>query len=178
MIWMGAIMSASGFTWCLLILLSMIGTVVPLDSKDQSHIVYLVTPEMFKAAVELGYLVIIGPILGSGLAITLDSWAHFYRRRTWGSGALAGYNTFAQVYNTYNAVSAIPSIIKDLGGFFGGNKSSSKSDSDGASGVAILIVVGLVALALLGGILITRAIILSTARNSALKQYAEMERLK
>ena len=170
--WMGAIMSACGFTWCFLVIIAVGGSAIPYDSHDPKHIVYAVSPEMLRAIFELGYLIIIGPILGSGLAITVDSWAHFYRKRTFGSGALATYNTAAQMYNMYEAASAVPAILKDLGGLFAGKSSdSSSSDGEGGlSGILILIVVLVVICALVGGILLTRAIIISTARKSSVER--------
>ncbi len=167
--WMGAIMSACGFTWCFLILLALLGTVVPYGSDADGASAFVVSPLMLKAVVELGYAVIILPIIGSGFAITIDSWAHFYRRRSFGSGAIAGYNTAAQIYNTYEAVSMLPGVLKDLYGMFVGGDSSdsSSSDSGGLKGFAIFVVIMLVVAALVGGILLTRGIIMATAKNNS-----------
>lgn len=151
--WMGAIMSACGFTWVYLIILALIaGAAGWLDDR------------YVEAMLSLGYLVIIGPILGSGLAITLDSWAYFWRKKSLGSGAVAGWNTFAQAYNTYQAVSAIPEALGSVFDAFGGKGSRSKSDGKSAMAmIAILLVV----LALVGGVLTTSAIIRATARKHA-----------
>ncbi|MEN9557806.1 MAG: hypothetical protein RL141_175 [Candidatus Parcubacteria bacterium] len=161
--WMAAIMSACGFTWCYLILLASIGTAVPLESEDGGQTAYLVTPEILEMSIKLGYSIIILPILGSGFAITLASWARFYRNRSIGNGAVAGYNTLAMAYDTMNAVHLLPEFVESLTGFF---KGAGKGSDDKKSG-AILIVVLLVVLAMIGGILTTRAIILSTARRVA-----------
>ena len=32
---------------------------------------------------------------------------------------MAGYNTFANVYNVYNASRAVPMVLRDLGKLFG-----------------------------------------------------------
>lgn len=156
--WMGAVMSAAGFTWCYLVVLAVVGAVVPVDSAEDGSTITLLTATQADALINLGYVVVIGPILGSGLAITLDSWAYFYRQRTIGAGIGAGYNTFAQVYNTYNAVSLLPDVLGDLGGFF---------DSKDGKGKGGAIVILLVVLSLIGGILTTSAIIRSTARRHA-----------
>jgi hypothetical protein len=155
MSWMGAIMAASGFTWCYLIILAVI--IYMTGYLDEQYV---------EAMLALGYLVIILPVLGSGLAITVDSWGYFWRRRTFGSGAVAGYNTFAQVYNTYQAARAIPEAFGKVFDVFGGSskRRSSSSKNDGA---AALLVIALVVVALLGGILTAAAIIRSTARRHA-----------
>lgn len=146
--WMGAIMSACGFTWCFLI-----AEAVLVWKLDYLSIEYV------QAMLSLGYLVIILPILGSGLALTMDSWAYFWRRRNFRSGAVAGWNSFAQVYNTYQAVSAIPDALDHVIHVF----SKKDSDSDSKSVLVILLVV----VAILGGVLTTTLIIRATARSHA-----------
>lgn len=159
--WMGAIMSASGFTWCYTLLGGFVGTLVHHKNDAGVSVPYL-SPEAFQAMMSLGYLVVILPILGSGLAIMLHSWGVFWRRRTFVDGAVAGYNTFAEVHNIYSAATHIPGAVRNVGGFFGG--SSSSSDDDGPVGLLVLA-------ALIGGILTTRAIIRSTARSTASTRY-------
>lgn len=168
--WMGAIMAACGFTWCIVVVLAMglsSFSYHPDDANPQLA-VPLITPEMARAIIELGLVAIIVPILGSGLAITIDTWARFYRDRTFGNGALAVYNTSAQMYNMYEAATVLPSVLGDLKGFFGGGSSSSSSSSSSDSSTkGIIIVVLIVLCSLVGGILITRAIIMATARSAA-----------
>lgn len=154
MAWMGAIMSASGFTWCLLVLIGL----------GVNAAGYLPAPYL-QGFYELGYVIIIFPILGSGLAITIDAWMHFWRRRTLGGGAVVTYDTFAQIYNTYQAVEALPGIFGHLGDlFFGGD-----SDDD-AQGKLLGLVVLLVVLAAAGGIFLTAMIIRTTAQSRAVEQ--------
>jgi hypothetical protein len=154
--WMAAIMSASGFTWCYMVIAALLGTVIPVkDSHGEYH--PLLTPEMLKAFCDLGYLVVVLPILGSGLAITIHSWGVFWRRRNFSSGATAGWNTFAQVYNFYGAARHIPEAGIGVKDFFGG-----KSD-DKSKAIVALLVVG----AVIGGILTTWAIIRSVAKSTA-----------
>ena len=68
---------------------------------------------------------------------------------------MAGWNTFAQAYNTYNAVqnfgAAFANVSDSLGSLFSGD-----SDGDDASTMRVLV---LVAIALLGGVLTTAAIV-------------------
>lgn len=157
--WMGAVMSASGFTWCYTLLACVLGGGVT-HTVDGKVVPYL-SPEQVSAVAGLGYLMVIVPILGSGLAITLHSWGVFWRRRSLGSGALAGWNTFAQASNVYHAVQDIPRVWDALGEFFG---SKSKGSSD-KNGTVIVVVIAL--FALLAGVLTTYSILTSTARSTA-----------
>lgn len=163
--WMGAIMSASGFTWCYLVIMGFAAAYIPCVKDDHGVYVTLLNPPQLQVFFDLGYLVIIGPILGSGLAIMLNSWGYFWRKRTFGSGAVAGYNTFANVYNYYNAARYVPTALDNVLDFFGGSsKSSSSSSSNDGKGKLILI---MVVVAAIGGILTTYIIVRTTARNTA-----------
>lgn len=158
--WCGAIMSASGFTWCYLVILGVLGSIIPY-TNDEGVTAPLLSGESAQAFADLGYLLVIFPIIGSGLALTVHSWGVFWRQRNFRSGAVAGWNSFAQVYNMVEAFSYVPGATRRLGGFFGGSDRDSKNDGKGT------IVLLLVALAAVGGILTTRAIIRSTARSTA-----------
>lgn len=165
--WMGAIMAACGFTWVILIGLGYIGTKIPYQQATAEHpTIYLLSAERYLVALELGYVAIIVPVLGSGLALTLNSWAYFWRRRSFGSGAAAAYNTYAMFHNTYHAVQLLPGIFRHLGGVFGGSGSSKSSSSNDGKGFLLVIVVGLVIASIIGGILLTRAILLASARKA------------
>jgi hypothetical protein len=146
MAWMGAIMSASGFTWCYLLLLALV-----------AYWAEWLTTDQVGAMINLGYVLLIPGILFSGLMITVDSWAQAYRRRTLGSFGTAAYNTFAQIHNTYNAISGMGQAFRGLTAFFQGSGDSRRKDSDNSG--AVLLVILLVLLALFGGILTTAAII-------------------
>src|SRR2546421_7970171 len=61
MAWMGAIMSASGFSWCYLFLLVLGG-----------HALGWLPDDATNAAISLGYILLIPGILFSGLMIMLD----------------------------------------------------------------------------------------------------------
>jgi hypothetical protein len=161
MAWMGAVMSASGFTWCYLLLLAFL-----------AYKAEWLTEYQIEAMINLGYILLIPGILFSGLMITVDSWARAYRQRTLLNIGTAAYNTFAQIHNTYNAISGFGEAFRGLAAFFGGggdSKSDSKSDSGG-----IVLVVLLVLLALLGGVLTTAAIIRRVAGSGP--TLAELDR--
>lgn len=164
MSWMVAIMAACGFTWCYL---AVIALVAGPDGFNR------LPPRYVEAMFSLGYLTIIGPVIGSGIAITLQSWAHFWRARTFGSGAVAGYNTFAQVYNIYEAAHYVPTAwdtCREV--FFPSKKSSSSSSSDddnGFAGLAILLAV----LAVLAGVVTAAVIIRTVAERTAANRKLE-----
>jgi len=139
--WAGAIMSALGFTWCYLTLLAVLGTGLGFWSADVAN-----------AALSLGYIIIVLGVLSSGAVIMLDSWSNAYRHRTLGNVGVAGYNTFAELYNGYNAISGVPAAFKAVLGFFRGEN---RDRSVGLSGL----VIGLVLVVLLGGVLTTWMII-------------------
>ena len=118
--WMGAIMAAAGFTWCYLVIIGLLGTAIPFE-HDNGTTAPLLTAVQVQAFGDLGYMVIILPILGSGLAITIQAWSVAWRRRTFGSAAVAGYDTFAMVYNVTSAISTMPKATGRLGDFFFGD---------------------------------------------------------
>lgn len=163
MVWMGAIMAASGFTWCILILLSL-GAV---------GLGYL--PMHYGAlAMKLGYVLIIPGILFSGLMITIDSWARAFREGGVLNYGVATYNTFAQVHNTMSAMSTFGDALSDVVSGF-------KIDLDGEDGLKlalVLAVVAIVALSVVAGILLTVLIIKRTAANDRLLSLGEMQRAR
>lgn len=148
--WSGAIMSACGFTWCYLVIATLVAQATEYLKPDDALMVF-----------KLGYLVIILPVLGSGLAIWAESVATAWRERTLRSVGFAGYNTFAQFYNTYQAMKAVPEIFGDVTEFF------SNSSSDEARANIAKVVLMMAALAVLGGIITTASIIRLSARSSA-----------
>ena len=140
--WCGLVMSACGFTWVYLSILTMIAVAAQ-----------WLTPEWGVVMFKLGYLIIILPILGSGFGIWAHSIAHAYRRRSFGSVAIAGWNTYAQFRNTWEAASHAPSFMRDvMDAFVSKDRRSSKD------GAAAMLAVLLVILAVAGGAMTTGAI--------------------
>jgi len=160
MSWMGAIMGAVGFTWCYLVLLAFLAGP---DCFNKLPVEYV--EKMFS----LGYLIIIFPAIGSGLAITLDSWAYFWRRRTLANGAIAGFNTLADVYNIYSAVRYVPSAWGDAKDLFKGGDSD---DDDPFALIAILLALAAVFAGILTAAVIIRTVASNAGRNRAF-QYAK-----
>lgn len=152
--WMGAIMAACGFTWCISLVECFIAS--QCHHMVNGHSVPYLTPVQVMAVASAGYLVIIGPVLGSGLAITIHSWVVFARRRSFANAAIAGYNAWADLYNTIEAFHDVPLAWKGV------SKGWNSSDSDGKGTILLLVV-----FAALAGILLTYTIITVTARNTA-----------
>jgi hypothetical protein len=154
MAWAGAVMSASGFSWCYLIIL--VAAAHGLDWLDAEHLAL---------ALRIGYILLIPGVLVSGLMITLDSWARAYRTRRIADIGVAAWNTYAQIHNTFHAIrdldTAFGSVVDALGS--GGSSSGKKKD-----GAALVLVFVIVIVALLSGVLTTMVIVSRVAGNNDL----------
>lgn len=127
--WCTAIMGICGLTYCYLIPVTFLASV------------FHILPQAYAmGAFELGYLIIILPVLGTGLAMWLESVQVFYRERDFTSGAVATYNTYAQFHNMYCAAEAIPSIFSDLGSLV--NKTDGDNNALALMVIIVLIVLG------------------------------------
>lgn len=142
--WCGAIQSAVGFTFVYAILVAYIAVSTG-----------YFPPQLMGVMLNLIYLLIIIPLIGSGIFITIQSWINFAREKSLMNLGVAGWNTFAQAYNTYNAIQsfgpALDSVQEGLGGLFG----DGDSDSDSSTYRVIL----LAAIVLLAGVLTTTVVI-------------------
>src|SRR5262245_62318325 len=148
MCWMGAVMSACGFTWCYLVFLAL-----------TAHYFEWLSDDDVRMALNLGYILLMPFMLFAGYAITLDSWAQAYRHGGFLNYGMAAWNTYASIHNTYSAWRNLGGAFGSLGEFIRSRRS--RDDSDGPSPVILVIL--LVALALVGGILTTMVIIRRTA---------------
>lgn len=160
--WCAAIMSGCGFSWCYLFVLAFLAGTIPYHGHP------LLAAKYVQGMLELGYVVIILPIVGSGLGITISSWRDFARRRDLLSGGVAAYNTYAQIHNVVSMIQVMPGILGDLGKLF-------DDDSDNKS---IMLMIFLVVLALIGGFMTTFAIVKHTAYNHRLLVNAELAEAK
>jgi hypothetical protein len=150
LVWCGAIMSASGFTWCYGILLAFIGQWIG-----------KLTPEQVEGLLNATYLFVIIPIIGSGLIIWLNSVYVAYKRRSLLNIGVAGWNTFAQIYNLVSAFKNVPQAFSFL----------TKLKSTDKKGYGLIILLGI--FALIGGMLTTMVIIRKTAKSTVQDIYAE-----
>jgi hypothetical protein len=139
-----AIMSGAGFTWCYLIIAMLIASY------------FNVLPAKYIEAMgSLGYLIIVFPILGAGLAITINSWAYAIKNRSFTSFGVGAYNTFAQTYNMFSALNAIPNAIGNvMETLFSGHDSD-----DNGKGLLGLIVIAIVIVVTVLGALTTITIV-------------------
>ena len=152
MCWVGAVMSASGFTWCYLSFLAL-----------TAHRFQWLTDDQVQAALDLGYVLLLPFVLFGGYAITLDSWAQAFRRGGILNYGAAAWNTYATIHNTYSAWRNLGGAFSSLGNFFSARRRERDRDSSG--GVVVLL---LVAFALLAGVLTTAVIIRRVAATDAL----------
>ena len=162
MSWMGATMAAVGFTWCYMVIIGYGAATIPFTDEETGVSAPMLTMEEVTVFFDLAYLIIIFPAVGSGTAIMTHSWGVFWRRKSLGSGVTAGWNTYANLHNFYQATQHVPVALGRVGNFFSGSSSSS-SNRDGKG----LIIIVLVAIAVFGGILTTWWIIRSVARSTA-----------
>jgi hypothetical protein len=152
MSWMGAIMSASGFTWCYLVILLFGGYHAQSGFIQPGH-PPLLTEHDVEAGFSIGYLILIPGILFSGMMIWLNSLMNAWRQRNLSSMGIAAWNTYAQIHNTYSAFSGISGALKSIKGSFGGR------DSRDGGGLALVLIIVLVVFALFGGVFTTWGII-------------------
>jgi len=153
--WMGGTMSACGFTWCYMVILGFICINITTTDEATKATTVLLDPKTLQAFADLGYIVIILPILGSGLAITIHSWRALARRRSGTDMLITGWNTFAQINNMMSAARHLPGAFDRTGDFFSGDNSNGKDK----------LVLILVAVAVFGGILTTYGIVQSVRKS-------------
>lgn len=155
--WMAGIMAAVGFSWCWLVVVAFLAGP---DGFNKLPMPYV------QGMFSLGYLAIIIPCIGSGTALTINAWARYWRSRNFGDGAIAVWNTGADLYNVYGAVRYAPSAWEHVADMFKGGGSSSSSDDDEGGGLAVL-AVGLAVFALLAGVITTIIIVKTVASRRA-----------
>lgn len=152
--WSVAIMASIGFT----MVLTLFNLFVALSQ-------HWITPEMAARGEALAFSLIAIPILGTGLVITLDAWAAYRRSRSLADLAVAGYDTWAQVHNTYVVVQHLGGAMRSAGGLFEGSSGGGDADLDGEGTVALVVIL-LVLAAVIGGALITWGIV-KVARDAS-----------
>lgn len=113
------------------------------------------TALLWEWSMSLWYIGIIVPALGTGYILTVHSWMVAYRERNLASMGGAAWNTFASAYNTYNAIQGMGQAFGSVGEMFG---SLAEGGDNPQAKVAIFAII-LVVLALISGVVITRALI-------------------
>jgi hypothetical protein len=151
MCWCGAVLSASGFTWCYLIFLAL-----------TAHYFQLISEDDVRVALDLGYVLLLPFILFAGYAVTLDSWAQAFRRGGLLNYGMAAWNTYASIHNTFSAWRNLGGAFSSIGNAFSSRRRDRNNDN------SLIIVILLVAFALLAGILTTAVIIRRMAASEPL----------
>lgn len=150
----GLVMSAAGFTWVYTFILGYLA--VFLGYLDSEYMV---------AMQDLTFALIIIPVVVSGIPIWFASVVRAAQTRSFGSIALASWNTFAQIANIVSLFRHLPDALGNAGSVLLPKKS-------GRDSYQSLIVVLLVAIALLGGILTTSAIFQQARKQRIVRAYA------
>jgi hypothetical protein len=129
MAWMGAIMSASGFTYCYLMFFAFGAYYLQAFGFGEAQL---------KLTMEIGFVVLVPGILFSGFAITLDSWHRAFREGGFLNYGTAVYNTWAQYHNTMSAVNGFGDALSDI---FKNLKGGDDDNGSAALGIFCLIIV-------------------------------------
>lgn len=142
-----AVNSAIGFSSVL-----MIGLAFPASHfMDPTQAHKLITWMM-----ALWYVLVIIPILGTGLVITLHSWMQFLRTKSWSDLAASSWNTYATLHNLYDASQSLGPAMDTVGEMFTALVKGGDDEEDSA---LARLAIALVFLALVGGVLLTVMII-------------------
>lgn len=150
LVWCGAVQSAIGFSSVFLF---------PLVFMANAAFPQYFTDEYVKAAVNLWYITVIFPALGSGLTITIESWIAAYRDHSLMNIGRAAYNTLAQAHNTINAIESVGPAFRAVADVFSSALSGRGSAKDKAATIGLLIAMLLVVTALAAGIILTATLI-------------------
>jgi hypothetical protein len=145
-VWCTAIQSALGFSSVAFLFLIYLA---------HDYVPRFFTDVYFKGALNLWHLTIFFPIIGAGLSVTIESWVAVYRDASLLRLSNAAWNTFAQVRNTASAIENMGDALSSAGDPFKSTGDAGDDDRD----VGLAILASLVSLALLGGSLVTAAII-------------------
>ena len=117
--WCGVIMSVAGFFMVFVVMLTMImNDIHAFEWLAQNVFKMTLEPGDVEALVQsifdLSYLGLVFPVIGTGLAITVNSWVVAVARRDPVSIGIAVYNTFAQAHNIVSAFRYVPQATKSL----------------------------------------------------------------
>lgn len=141
-VWSGAVQSAIGFSALLLLLLGVIMSALG-----------VLPASMMSGMASLWYLLVIIPVLLTGWVITVHSWISLARDRSLINLAATGWNTYASISNTYGAVQGVGSAWGNV------KEMIPDVDSEDIQGAAWIAILAAVIVSLVGGAVITWAII-------------------
>jgi hypothetical protein len=172
-LWSAVIQSGVGFSMPILLGLTF-GSMAFLTSGAEPYLSQQEAKEVVTAVMNLWYVAVIFPILGSGLAIWAHSLRVAYQQRDFASIATAGWNSFAQIHNTLSAINNLGGAFGNIGEFFG---EALDGKDDVKTKLAILVVL-LVILSLVAGFMIAFGLVRYFARNteSRIEEFANSRR--
>jgi hypothetical protein len=165
LVWCGAVQSAIGFSSVFLFPLIFLAHAAAPDAFTDAYV---------KGAIDLWYLTIIFPALGSGLAITIESWIAASRERSLGNLGIAAYNTFAEAHNLIGAVDSIGPALESVGKMFVSGAAEPDDPRDWAARIGLMIALLVAATALAAGVLLTVVLIRRYAGTVPLPPRAQL----
>lgn len=106
-----------------------------------SREVGLITQTQYEMVLELAYILMIIPTLGAGLAITTQTWIDTVKRRSLVEGSVAGWNSFALVTTTVDALENSGGLSDDIVDYFKGkDEDKDVADKLAKGGVVTILV--------------------------------------
>lgn len=141
--WCTAIQSALGFSYIYIYILSILSFKMGVLSYSTMSAVY-----------DLSFFAIILPLAGTGFIMTIESWIQAKRELSLLSLGVAGWNTFASIYNAYHVIQAFGPAYDGVKDFFSNLFSEDSDDDNDRFNILVLVMV-----ALLVGIITTMVII-------------------
>lgn len=163
MMWCGMIMAVSGFFYVYVAILTMVAHDFHIFEAlafalFQVEMSAAEATELAQNIFDLAYLVVIFPVLGTGLAIWSNSVIIAWKRRDLASIGIGVYNTGAQIHNMVNAFRHVPRATRSLSS---GVKFRLKSKDSKA--LAYLVLLLLPVIISLGGAIATTAVIMKAS---------------
>lgn len=161
--WSTAIMSAVGFTWCFLQIVVRVGW-----STE------LLPQKVATGSIALGYVIILVPLLLTGMVITIEAIRQAWRTRRPSAVVVATYDFVAMTHNTYEAIHVLPEVLHSLGDFVGDSWDDEELFGI-IGGVLLWVALFIVTLSLGAGILLTKALIKRYERTTVERRAVRME---
>lgn len=160
MMWCGVIMAVSGFFSVYVTFITMIMHDLHLFEAlalalFQVEMTAVEATGLAQNVFDLAYLVIIFPVLGTGLALWANSVIIAWKRRDLASIGIGIYNTGAQIHNMVSAVRHVPRATKSLSS---GVKFRLKSKDGKAAAYLVLLLIPVIVS--LGSAIATTAVIM------------------
>jgi hypothetical protein len=171
LLWSGVIQSGVGFSMPIMLVLGF-GATAYLVSGEQPMLTPEEADQMIQGMFSFWYVLVIFPILGSGLAIWAHSLRIAYQRRDFRSIAVAGYNSFAQIHNMVSAAHNLGGAFGNVGELFG--KVLDTKGGKGKDKIAIFLIV-LVIVAIVAGFMIAFALVrhYASKAESRIEEYGD-----